>query len=398
MKERRSLLIPCLGTVIVCITVMLLMLHFRPEQALEGVSSTVLPPYMEWIGKILDGVLFYQLLWFIGDLTEGIFFKDVLAAILMLTFVFAAWLLEKRGSKLAGTGVGGQKDFFGWILSAQFLGIALTQLFWGRCLASVAWIPTFVPMCSTAPPLVIAHEKNWKSLLTAGVLSALIPFPLAYGLYIYVTTPLGLPVFCAMGLGMGLGTLIATELCRLLPWMKREKPAAPPQSEQPAPSPKTDRQIYFRRLFADGTEMLFWGSDLAGAGMYLGVLLSWFIAPEHGSYGSGTAPVMLCVQLCTLAVSIFLWIPKYRKDGFALTFASILVPCAVAGTYPAHLLILVPTILFSAWVSPLIVEWTLKHIRVFQRWHLCVALQFSIGILCILWSFLVKYILMPFVL
>ena len=407
MKDRKEVLLPCLGVIVAAVLLMLGMLAVQPGLIAAAEQNQFLFPFWpSWLEGAMEGSFFYRVMWLLGDMTEAQFLKSVPASLFMFAVALIAFGLEKRKSKYAGTGVGGNCGAFLQIIIAQVLGLVLCQLVYGGFFKIAGWIPTFTPMCSVAPALILTFGKDVKKVATSIVMAALVPFPIAYFIMRCMTDPVGLPGFVAGAFGMAIGTVVATELCRLMPWMKKgedelEKPpldaeAASTCEETPAPAaPISGTRLFFRRLFADSNELVFWGSSLAGVAMYVGAAVSWLLNPLHPSYSSGNFPIMLCAQLCTTALAFFLWYPRYKKNGFAFTFPCIVLTAAIVNTYPPVWQIVVPTIIVSAVVLPFMVEWILGFIKYDGRWHVCVFALASIATCCLFWSFFVMNVLMP---
>lgn len=365
MTKRKGFLVPCVGTIIVAIGLMFVMNTIQPSLIAASENNGLLFSFIQWLAGLSEGSAFWRSMWFLGDLTEGMFYRNILAAVFMFVFTLVAWRMAKKG-KAVGTGVAGNQDVFGWILAAQFLGIALNLIIWGGFAKS------------------------------AGVLASLVAFPLAFYAMTYISNPLGLPGFCGIALGMGAATIITTEICNFLPWMKKAEEKSTEVSDVQTPVPRTDTQLFFDRLFADSSELIFWGSSLGNIGMFLGLFISWFINPLHG-VANGSLPLVICVHLCTTALAMFVWGPKYRSDGFCFTFSALIFSLAVTTTYTASPVIIIPSIILGVILCPAIVDWVLKHLPIFRRWHAAVTVQLFIGVTCGIWSLFVLHVLVPMV-
>ena len=395
MIKRKGFFIPCVGTIIVAIGLMFTMNAVQPSLIAAAENNGLLFSFTQWLAGLSKGSVFWRCMWFLGDLTEGMFYRNIIAAVFMFVFTLIAWRMAKKG-KAAGTGVAGNQCVFGWILAAQFLGIALNLIIWGGFAKSAGWIPSFVPMCCVAPPLILKFGGGLKKTVTAGILASLVAFPLAFYAMTYIGNPLGLPGFCGIALGMGTATIITTEICSILPWMKKTEEKSAEASDAQAPAPRTDTQLFFDRLFADSSELIFWGSSLGNMGMFLGLFISWFINPLHG-VANGSLPLVICVHLCTTALAMFVWGPKYRSDGFCFTFSALIFSLAVTTTYTASPVIIIPSVILGVVLCPAIVDWVLKHLPIFRRWHAAVTVQLFIGVACGIWSLFVLHVLVPMV-
>lgn len=236
--------------------------------------------------------------------------------------------------------------------------------------------------------------------MTAVLAGALIPYPLAHFMMRYISDPLGLPGFVGIGLGMAIAVVISTELCRLLPWMKKvEIPSdnsLSKEEQEAVAEPMNGNKLFFNRLFADTNEIVFWGSSLGGIGMIIGGIISWLMNPLHPFYSTGNYPIILCVQICTIAAGVFVYYSWYIEKGFAFTFASLLLTSSIANTYPGVWQILVPTIIVSL-VLPFLMDWLLKVIKYDGRWHVCCIIQFLSCTCTIFWSFFIMKVIMPLI-
>ncbi len=79
----------------------------------------------------------------------------------------------------------------------------------------------------------------------------------------------------------------------------------------------------------------------------------------------------------------------------AFTFAGIVFASAIVSTYPPSWAIVIPTILIGAVVFAPLVEWVFKVFRFKGSYHPICLIQLSIFTVCIAWSFVVMYGVMP---
>ena len=79
----------------------------------------------------------------------------------------------------------------------------------------------------------------------------------------------------------------------------------------------------------------------------------------------------------------------------AFTFAGIVFASAIVSTYPPSWTIVIPTILIGAVVFAPLVEWVFKVFRFKGSYHPICLIQLSIFTVCIAWSFVVMYGVMP---
>ena len=64
-------------------------------------------------------------------------------------------------------------------------------------------------------------------------------------------------------------------------------------------------QWSIRRTFADFSEAWFYGNELVGGLVILGVLTDWFVNINHITNGSGLVPDILMGQMIASAVGVF---------------------------------------------------------------------------------------------
>lgn len=393
VTTRRKILPVSCAIIVLSILLMLWMMSAQPALIEAAERNQLLFPFApDWIVGMNEGNLFYRVMWYIGDWTNGIFVTSIPASVAMLATTFAGYVLEKKKSKYAGTGVGGNSKVFLRLLLVQLLASALCMVVYSPLLKN-GFVPTLAPMFSVAPAVVTTFGFEPKKCLTAIAAGGLIPFPIAYFIMKYITDPLGLPGFCGVALGMALGVVLASELCRLLPWMKKEA-ETPDAPSGDVPPPVGDNTLFLRRLFADSNEIIFWGSSWGGVGMIVGGIVSWVLNPLHPFYSSGNYPILLCVMTCTTALAVLVYFPWYRERGFAFTFSSLLLVCSIVNTYPCVWQILVPTILVSL-ALPFLIDWALGAIKYDGRWHVCCVIQAMVGVSTIFWSFFIMNVLIP---
>lgn len=227
-------------------------------------------------------------------------------------------------------------------------------------------------------------------MLTAAILAGFGTWPLCH-LSQYITTPLGIPGFSGSAVAMGISTLIMIELCRLMPWMKPTPVTAPESVPTTPPKPLEGNALLFRRILGDPGELMFWGGPLTTIGLWMGGILGWLMNPGSIMYGNGRFPMLICAATATTAVAVFVYYPKYVKEGFAFTFTCPVVVGAIVNTYTPTFLGLVLTIAI-AMVVPAIVHFLVEKVPVSRRWHPCPLALISLGLVSGLWSFVLMYL------
>jgi hypothetical protein len=360
--------------------------------ALQGSieSNSVLFSYDTWLKKAPDNPL-YRFLWLFGDVTEAEFYASLIGGIGILAFAFLAYMLDRADSRWKGFPISYGTGLWPWILAATTIGLVLSLILFGGLLSG-GWVPTFVPFVSVPAGVVFIYGGGWRNALTGGILGALITFPIAYLSVTYVLTPLSLPPVIGNVTGMWLGGAIVFELCRYLPWMRREEEAPPEGEEIPEtdvaaelrePPPPTDPTAeagwFGRRVLADFSEAQFYGTELASAGLILGTLLSWVLNPQHPALGSGLLPAMLLSQVLASAIGVFLYYERWRDLEWYPTFVPVVsVAPAVVLTFGGTMQSILAGAVLGAVAGPPVAQFVIDRLP--NHWHLYVGNTFSMAL------------------
>lgn len=295
-----------------------LVLHTLARQ-----SSRLGPAFEGWAASVTNSP-FAAVRWFLGDMTEPLFYKSELAACGLLAGALLAWWAGRRGKNWAGQLTYGT-SLWPWVLASASFSLLLSNVVFGRMLDD-GWQPTFVPFVCVAPAMVLMYGPGWRTCLTGAVLGAFTITPSALLLIPTVTAPLGLPPVVANVLAMSLGAILAFLIARQLPWLVLRKPAPQPQPIQPPSgvNPVFKDAIWAaRRVLSDFTETQFFANELASAGMLLGVATAFLLNPALPAYGSNLVPHILFAQALTSAIGVVLWRGWFSKGGWAATYASL---------------------------------------------------------------------------
>ncbi|MET4903214.1 hypothetical protein PV760_21255 [Paenarthrobacter sp. CC6] len=304
-----------------------LLLHVAGE-----VSPRVGPSFEGWSGEANDSPV-SGLRWFLGDMTEPLFYKADLAALGLLAGAFLAWRVARGGKDWAGTLAYGS-GLWPWVLASASLSLLLSNLAFGRMLDD-GWQPTFVPFVCAAPAMVLLYGAGWRTCVTGAVLGAATVTPLALLFIPTVAAPLGLPPVVGSVLAMAVGSALTFSIARRLPWLVLRKPNPSTPSHHPASgvgqSFRQDANRAARRVLKDFSETHFFANEAASLGMILGVSVAFVMNPGLPSYGSALLPKILFAQALTSAVGVVLWRRWYREEGWAATYASVVsvAPAAV---------------------------------------------------------------------
>ena len=376
---------------------------------LYAVMSAVQPMLLEnnyihdfgtMLAGCMGGSIFYKVMWFFADFTEATFIASVPASIFMIIAGFVAAHLENKGSKYAGTGVAGNGRIFSSMFFATAAAILLGMvLFAGLYPGWTGWVPTFAVVL-TVQVFVIFFGNSPAKLVTEVVLGTVVTYPVVYILQIFVVGPLGLPLFVAVSIAVAIVVPLLSAVFRLMPWMKIEPSAeAPVKADADAKEPSAT-SFFVNQVFGDIGQLTIWGSSIAIIAMYVGAIIGWIMNPLEPAYGAGNLPLLIASQIIVSALAIFIYYPKWKKDGMAFTFPGIVLVSAIVGSYAAtgtasDILIAALTIIIGAVLFAPFVEWVLKVFRFKGSYHPIALIQVSIFSVCIVWSFIVMYVILP---
>ena len=295
-------------------------------------SPQIGPGYAGWPQDAVD-TPWAAVRWFLGDMTEPLFYKSHLAGLGLLAGAAAAWWAGRRGAKWAGSlsyGTG----LWPWVLASASMSLILSNLVFGWMLDG-GWQPTFVPFVCVAPALVLMYGAGWRTCITGAVLGAVTTTPLALLFIATVSEPFGLPAVVGSVLAMSVGSVISFLVARRMPWLVLREP--PPGTKPELPPSGLNRNLAgdaawaARRVLKDFTETHFFANELAAACVILAVAAAFVLNPALPSYGTGLLPHILFAQALTSAIGVTLWRGWYRDGGWAATYASVVsvAPAAV---------------------------------------------------------------------
>jgi hypothetical protein len=111
----------------------------------------------------------------LADFSEAQFFGNEWASAGLILGAIASYLLNPN-LPAYGTGL------LPAILSAQVITVLVAVVFWRRQWATRPFFPTFVPVVSVAPAVVLAFGGSWQSIVVGAVLGAIIAPPIAAGI------------------------------------------------------------------------------------------------------------------------------------------------------------------------------------------------------------------------
>lgn len=310
-----------------------------------------LADYAPWSGQLtdIDGLA----RWLLSAWTEPEFYTSVFAGTGLLIGALLANYLDISRSRKQGFGLACGSGLWPWTVASSALGFVLSDLAWGWTLRSTGlWQPTFVPVVSIAPTLVLVYGAGWRPALSGAVLSALLVTPLSIAATHLICRPFNLPLVTGVTGGMAAGACLTFAVCGFLPWLSLH-----PAQDAAAETPQTHHDLSWalRRILADFSEAQFFGNEWASAGLILGALLALLLAPGTPVYGSGLLLAVLTGQLLSGATAMALWYRKWVRHGFYPTFVPIVsvVPAAILALNGSALSILGSALLGAAMAPPL---------------------------------------------
>ena len=294
-----------------------------------------------------------QLTWFLINWTEPEFFASPIATIFLIIGAIVAWLLSTKKTKYAGIEICyGNARIWPWVFASQVISLLMSEYLFGYLKLfdlGATWIPTFIVIVSVPPSMVLMYGPGIKTLITSSVLGSLLCTPIAYGIS-QITANLAIPGAFNNVLCMGIAGIVAGSVCRVLPWM--EKKECPATNNTNAPEINYSSPLWvLRRTVADFTEPQFYGNEIAGAFVIIGVIIDWIINPTLVTGGGNALPAIILSQFISGGLGVFLYTGKYIERGWYGTY----VP--VVCTAPACILLhgtSMPVILVASIVGGII--------------------------------------------
>ncbi|HAP4713829.1 hypothetical protein [Enterococcus faecalis] len=280
-------------------------------------------PYNDVVTKV-NQQGFYKFIYFVMNFTEGEFYGGLFTTLFLLIGGLIAWQLYRKNSKWQGFAIAGGSGAWPWVLASQLLSLFLTIYvfdFTRFFTKEVLWLPTFIVVVGTPPALTLVYGPGWKKLGTISLLSALFTFPFANWLNAQLMPLLNVPGTVSNVTTMAFVGWIVSAICHQLPWMV---PSVAPIAQKRQKQPKIENTQTFqwsiRRTFADFSEAWFYGNELVGGLVILGVLTDWFVNINHITNGSGLVPDILMGQMIASAVGVFLYRKHFAEEGWYPTF------------------------------------------------------------------------------
>lgn len=329
MLKQRAKMLPALAVIwIVSLVAMVLLQKVEPSLWMR--ETQLIPGYEVFLSGGYDTV-FGKILYILGNWTECHGLMCWLAGLVMILSGVAvhAYLRankDKEGIKMyppAGPGGG----YLGMIASG-FIGLIVANLVWGfefDVAAGVTYIPVFIVCCAVPQAITLSYGNDWKVWVTAGVICGLLQYPLEKVCF-SAASMLGLPPLILFTvIVVGIGGIICFEIYKLCPWVK--KFITNPETRKVTPyvqtdcAPKATSGWLTRRMFADWTEIMFFGNEWIGVATLIALLLSWFLNPWSTVYATpNLVPGMVAASFLASSLALFIYQPKYAERGFFNTF------------------------------------------------------------------------------
>lgn len=288
--------------------------------------------------------LFYKFVWFIMNFTEANYYTGFFASIGLISGGFIAWRLEKMGSSKAGIPLCYGDNEWPWIFAAQVLSLFIVVFILDYTIyfnKGYTWIPTFITVVGIPPAAMLLYGPNPKALLTCSILGAIICFPTAFWILNNIIPVLDVPGVIANTLTMALTGIIVCSILKVLPWIRKipRKPTAREERSEKEIIREMEKPSWFvRRVIADFSEAPFYGNEIVGILVLIGVIIDWLLNTNHVAQGSGALPTIILSQFIGSGVGVFLYFDKFVEKGWYATY----VP--VVGVGPACVLFFQPTV------------------------------------------------------
>lgn len=354
-------------------------------------------------GSILDynqivqnvtGHLPSKMIWFMMNFTEPQFYAGLFASMFIIAGGGLAWILDQKNSKYAGFPVSYSSNLFPWVLASQLLSLSLTIFVFNFVKFfdhGFTWLPTFITVVGIAPALMLIYGPGLAKLITVSLLASLISFPTAHWLNETIMPIINVPGVVANVTTMALTGLIICAIAKALPWMTKRE--AKPLVRTGRPDDNMDSPLWaLRRALADFSEAQFYGSEIAGLFVVVGVVIDCLVNVNHPAYGSGVVPAILLSQFVGAGVGIYLYTEKFKQLGWYATY----VPVVSVG--PGCVLLLGGTIpiavlagVLGGIIGPPLAEYL--YSRLPEDYHITIGNVASMAISTVLIAMVIKYLL-----
>lgn len=304
--------------------------------------------YNTVIEKAGEGNLLYKAIWLLMDFSQPQFYGGVLPSVGLIVGGFIAWRLASNRSKYSGFQICyGSSTMWPWVLASQIISLVVaifvidsTRYFTG---GEFDFLPTFITVAGAPPALMLMYGPSYRTLFVTSILGGLLSFPVAFWMMTKVVPVFEIPGVVGNVLTMALTGIIIGQILKSLPWIQK-KPIIKVGSNEIEISLKEKHthmikpSWFVRRVFADFSEAPFYGNEIAGLFIVIGICLEWLLNSGTGIHGNLLIPAIVLSQFIGSAVGILLYFSKYLEYGWYATY----VPLVSVG--PACVLIFGGTI------------------------------------------------------
>ncbi|MDR7871047.1 MAG: hypothetical protein RIN55_09325 [Tissierellaceae bacterium] len=274
--------------------------------------------------------LLYKLIWSIMNFTEAEFYAGFFASLGLIFGGILAWRLDVKNSKFAGFNICYGKNLFPWVLASQILSLFLavfvfdfTRFFRN---GEYIWLPTFISIVAAPPAIILIYGPSVVALIAGSFLGGIMSFPVAFWIMNSIMPLLGVPGVVGNLFAMTITGILISEICKDLPWIKKVplKPLHRTVKPREQTLKEMEKPLWFiRRVLADFTEPQFYGNEISGIFLIIGVCIDWVLNMNHGANGSGAIPAIILSQFIASSVGIFLYFKKYVERGWYATFVPV---------------------------------------------------------------------------
>ena len=286
--------------------------------------------YHNVIEKAGEGNLFYKAIWLLMDFSQPQFYGGVLPSIGIIVGGFVAWRLALNRSKYCGFAICyGSSTMWPWVFASQIISLVVvifvidsTRYFAG---GEFAFLPTFITVAGVPPSLMLMYGPSYKTLFVTSIFGGLLSFPIAFWMMTKIVPIFEIPGVVGNVLTMALTGVIIGQTLKSLPWIQK-KPIKKIRSQEIELSMKekhilmTKPSWFVRRVFADFSEAPFYGNEIAGLFIVIGISIEWLLNSRSGINGNLLVPAIVLSQFVGSGVGIFLYFSKYLEHGWYATY------------------------------------------------------------------------------
>ncbi len=357
MEAKKKMLPAFVSIVIITIFLYFLMIRFEGK----FLENPKLFSYVDWFTQVPTNPL-YKVFWIIGDFTEAVVYKSLIASIALIIGSIIAHNLCRKKPELKIYPISFGAGLLPWILVGATVGLTVSSLLYADTVGTAGWLPTFLPGCTIPAALVVMYGGGWKTSLSGGILSGIIQYPLAQ-IGVDISAKLNLPGFTFVTIiGMCIGGIIIVEIFRLLPWNRglvkgTVKPKVKPYENKEPVLPEPNMGWMLRRAVTDLTELSFLGSEIVGVFIIAGAFLSWFLNPAHICYAAPIMfPAIFTTQILCGSLCAFVYYDKWAEFGFFPSFSALIGASVCVMQYGTSLPIIIIAVLLNTFITAPIVN------------------------------------------